>query len=204
MDFNRNDSPNNNNNNNDGRKPGGNRPKGSIGTALLITLAIVLLVNWIYGSVSKSQYTQTSFSDFLAAKDAGQLSEVEIQSDRIIYMTKEEAGKPAAMQKACYTGMPSGDWLSMYNELVAQGVISDWQVQEDNSMIMMILYYGITFAILFLFMRTLTKRMGGDGMMGGFGGKVAVLARARPRFIWRSRPASPLRMWPVRMKPRNL
>ena len=77
---------NNNNNNNDGRKPGGNRPKGSIGTALLITLAIVLLVNWIYGSVSKSQYTQTSFSDFLAAKDAGQLSEVEIQSDRIIYM----------------------------------------------------------------------------------------------------------------------
>lgn len=49
MDLNRNDSPNNNNNNNDGRKPGGNRPKGSIGTALLITLAIVLLVNWIYG-----------------------------------------------------------------------------------------------------------------------------------------------------------
>ena len=97
MDLNRNDSPNNNNNNNDGRKPGGNRPKGSIGTALLITLAIVLLVNWIYGSISKSQYTQTSFSDFLAAKDAGQLSEVEIQSDRIIYMTKEEAGKPAAM-----------------------------------------------------------------------------------------------------------
>ena len=40
MDLNRNDSPNNNNNNNDGRKPGGNRPKGSIGTALLITLAI--------------------------------------------------------------------------------------------------------------------------------------------------------------------
>ena len=30
MDLNRNDSPNNNNNNNDGRKPGGNRPKGSI------------------------------------------------------------------------------------------------------------------------------------------------------------------------------
>ena len=33
----------------------------------------------------------------------------------------------------------------------------------------MVLYYGITFAILFMFMRTLTKRMGGDGMMGGFG-----------------------------------
>ena len=170
MDLNRNDSPNNNNNNNDGRKPGGNRPKGSIGTALLITLAIVLLVNWIYGSVSKSQYTQTSFSDFLAAKDAGQLSEVEIQSDRIIYMTKEEAGKPAAMQKACYTGLPGGgDLIALSEELDAMGVKVDKKIVEDNSLIMMILSYALMIGGLFLLMNLLTKRMGGDGMMGGFG-----------------------------------
>ena len=170
MDLNRNDSPNNNNNNNDGRKPGGNRPKGSIGTALLITLAIVLLVNWIYGSVSKSQYTQTSFSDFLAAKDAGQLSEVEIQSDRIIYMTKEEAGKPAAMQKACYTGLPGGgDLIALSEELDALGVKVEKKIVEDNSLIMMILSYALMIGGLFLVMNLLTKRMGGDGMMGGFG-----------------------------------
>ena len=170
MDFNRNDSPNNNNNNNDGRNPGGNRPIGSIGTALLITLAIVLLVNWIYGSISKSQYTQTSFSDFLAAKDAGQLSEVEIQSDRIIYMTKEEAGKPAAMQKACYTGLPGGgDLIALSEELDAMGVKVDKKIVEDNSLIMMILSYALMIGGLFLVMNLLTKRMGGDGMMGGFG-----------------------------------
>ena len=170
MDLNRNDSPNNNNNNNDGRKPGGNRPKGSIGTALLITLAIVLLVNWIYGSISKSQYTQTSFSAFLAAKDAGQLSEVEIQSDRIIYMTKEEAGKPAAMQKACYTGLPGGgDLIALSEELDAMGVKVDKKIVEDNSLIMMILSYALMIGGLFLVMNLLTKRMGGDGMMGGFG-----------------------------------
>ena len=170
MDLNRNDSPNNNNNNNDGRKPGGNRPKGSIGTALLITLAIVLLVNWIYGSISKSQYTQTSFSDFLAAKDAGQLSEVEIQSDRIIYMTKEEAGKPAAMQKACYTGLPGGgDLIALSEELDAMGVKVDKKIVEDNSLIMMILSYALMIGGLFLVMNLLTKRMGGDGTMGGFG-----------------------------------
>ena len=170
MDLNRNDSPNSNNNNNDGRKPGGNRPKGSIGTALLITLAIVLLVNWIYGSISKSQYTQTSFSDFLAAKDAGQLSEVEIQSDRIIYMTKEEAGKPAAMQKACYTGLPGGgDLIALSEELDAMGVKVDKKIVEDNSLIMMILSYALMIGGLFLVMNLLTKRMGGDGMMGGFG-----------------------------------
>ena len=170
MDLNRNDSPNNNNNNNDGGKPGGNRPKGSIGTALLITLAIVLLVNWIYGSISKSQYTQTSFSDFLAAKDAGQLSEVEIQSDRIIYMTKEEAGKPAAVQKACYTGLPGGgDLIALSEELDAMGVKVDKKIVEDNSLIMMILSYALMIGGLFLVMNLLTKRMGGDGMMGGFG-----------------------------------
>ena len=170
MDLNRNDSPNNNSNNNDGRKPGGNRPKGSIGTALLITLAIVLLVNWIYGSISKSQYTQTSFSDFLAAKDAGQLSEVEIQSDRIIYMTKEEAGKPAAMQKACYTGLPGGgDLIALSEELDAMGVKVEKKIVEDNSLIMMILSYALMIGGLFLVMNLLTKRMGGDGMMGGFG-----------------------------------
>ena len=170
MDLNRNDSPNNNNNNNDGRKPGGNRPKGSIGTALLITLAIVLLVNWIYGSISKSQYTQTSFSDFLAAKDAGQLSEVEIQSDRIIYMTEEEADKPAAMQKACYTGLPGGgDLIALSEELDAMGVKVDKKIVEDNSLIMMILSYALMIGGLFLVMNLLTKRMGGDGMMGGFG-----------------------------------
>ena len=170
MDLNRNDSPNNNNNNTDGRKPGGNRPKGSIGTALLITLAIVLLVNWIYGSVSKSQYTQTSFSDFLAAKDAGQLSEVEIQSDRIIYLTKEEASKPAAVQKACYTGLPGGgDLIALSEELDAMGVKVDKKIVEDNSLIMMILSYALMIGGLFLVMNLLTKRMGGDGMMGGFG-----------------------------------
>ena len=133
-------------------------------------MAIVLLVNWIYGSVSKSQYTQTSFSDFLAAKDAGQLSEVEIQSDRIIYMTKEEAGKPAAMQKACYTGLPGGgDLIALSEELDAMGVKVDKKIVEDNSLIMMILSYALMIGGLFLVMNLLTKRMGGDGMMGGFG-----------------------------------
>ena len=169
MDLNRNDTPNNNQNNN-GKKPEGNRPKGSIGTALLITLAIVLLINWIYGSISKSQYTETSFSDFLEAKEAGQLTEVEMQYDRIIYMTKEEAAKPASAQKACYTGLPSGgDMLALEQELHAAGVTVKNEIVEDNSVIMMILSYALMIGGLFLVMNLLTKRMGGDGMMGGMG-----------------------------------
>ena len=163
MDFGKNDKPND-------TRPDGERPKNNIWTPLIIALALVVLFGWIYNAVSNSQYTQTTYSEFYTAKETNQLAEVVIRYDRIIYLTKEEAAKPAAQQKACYTGLPSGgDTMALADELVEMGVTVDREIQEDNSMIMMILYYGITFAILFMFMRTLTKRMSGDGMMGGFG-----------------------------------
>ena len=162
MNFGQNDSPNE-------KKPGGDRPKTNFWTPLIIALALVLLFGWIYNMVSNSQYTETSYSDFRTAMEQNQLAEVQYRGNRVYYLTREEAAKPAAQQRACYTGMPGGDWLTVSNELVANGVKVEEQIQEDNSMILMVLYYGITFAILFMFMRTLTKRMSGDGMMGGFG-----------------------------------
>ncbi len=161
----------NNDSNNPNKKPnGGDRPKNNIVTALLITLVIVLLFSWVFNSVEKSQYTETTYSDFLNAKNAGQLSEVELQYDRILYMTKEEAAKDPSQQKACYTGLPSGgDLLALAEELHGMGVTVNEEIVEDNSMIMMILSYVIMIGGLFLVMNMLTKRMGGDGMMGGFG-----------------------------------
>lgn len=152
------------------KKPGGpDRPKNNFWTPLIIALALVLLFGWIYNMVSNSQYTETKFSDFYTAMENDQLAEVQYRGDRVYYLTKEEAAKPASEQRACYTGMPAGDWLTISQELADRGVTVDEKIQEDNSAILMVLYYGITFAILFMFMRNLTKRMGGDGMMGGFG-----------------------------------
>ena len=163
MEQNRNDSNNNKN------RPEGERPKNGIWTALIIALVLVLVFSWIYSAVESSQYVQTTYSDFRAAMDAGQLAEVEIRSDRVIYMTKEEAAKDPAVQKACFTGLPFGDSLALADELVNMGVTVNEQITEDNSMIQMILYYVIMFAVFFFFMRMLTRRMGGDGMMGSFG-----------------------------------
>ena len=165
MDPNRNDQNRNQNNN----EPEKDKPK-NIWTALIITLALVLIFSWIFNAVSNSQYTETTYSDFLDAKDAGNLAEVEIRYDRIVYLTKDEAKKPAQSQKACYTGLRSGgDTMALAAELHAMGVTVNEPITEDNSMIMMILYYGITIAVLFFFMRMLTKRMSADGAMGGFG-----------------------------------
>ena len=154
----------------DGKNPLDNMPKGSIWTALIITLALVLLISWIYGSVSSSQFTETSVSDFLDAMENDELAEVEFRYDRIVYLTKEEAAKDPARQKACYTGLPSGgNTLELSRQLHEMGVHVTREITEDNSVVMMILSYCITFAILFVFMRMLTKRMSGEGMMGGFG-----------------------------------
>ena len=166
MDHNRGKDPHNQNN----KKPEGERPKGSIGTALIISLVIVLLFNWIYQSVVKSQYKEATWSDFRQAMAAGNLEEVEMHYDRIYYMTKEEAAKEASKQKACFTGLPSGgDYMELANELEAMGVKVDKKIVEDNSTIMMIISYVVMIGGLFLMMNMLTKRMGGDGMMGGFG-----------------------------------
>ena len=164
MDQNRGNNPNN------GKKPEGDRPKGSYFTPLMIALILVLLFSWIMNAVEKSQYTETTLSDFFEAKDSGQLAEVELRYDRILYMTKEEAAKDPAQQKACYTGLPSGgDMMALAQELEAQGITVNVPIVEDNSMIMMVLSYAIMIGGMFLLMNLLTKRMGGDGIMGGMG-----------------------------------
>ena len=164
MESNRNDPKNKKPN------PQGDNPKKGIGPALIIAMALVLLFSWVYNMIRDSQYTAATLSEFYAAKEAGQLAEVEFQYDRILYMTKEEAAKEPSQQRACFTGYPSGgDLLTLAEELIADGVKTNSPVVEDNSMIMMVLYYGIMFAVLFFFMRSITKRMSGEGMMGGFG-----------------------------------
>ncbi|MBP3305155.1 MAG: ATP-dependent zinc metalloprotease FtsH [Oscillospiraceae bacterium] len=157
-------NPNNNNNNSgDGKK------SKNIWLALVITVAIVLLISWVYKAISDSQYTETTYSDFLNAIANDELAEVELYYDRVYYLTKEEAAKPPAQQKACYTGLPNGNVMSLAEELNAKGVKVNQVITEDNSTIILILYYVIMFVLIFGVMRMLTKRMSGEGMMGGFG-----------------------------------
>ena len=154
----------------DNKKPDGDKPKTGLWSALIITLALVLLFSWVLNVIEKSQYVKTTYNEFRADMDSGKLAEVLFTYDgRIVYLTKEEAAKDPAKQKACFTGLPNGDTRALAEELVALGVQVDEEYVEDNSMIMMILYYGIMFSVLFVFMRMLTMRMGGDGLMGGFG-----------------------------------
>ena len=150
------------------------KPKFNIWVTLLITVGIILLGSLVYNAVTSSQYTQTTYSDFIQEMEAGNLSEVELRSDRIIYMTKEEAAKDPSQQKACYTGLPNGgDTMALAEELNAMGVKVDRQIVEDNSLIMTILSYVLMFGLLFGGMSLITRKMGGEGLMGSVGGNKA-------------------------------
>ena len=146
------------------------RPKSSIWITLVITLGIVLLISVVYNAIAGSQYTETTFDQFLAEWEADNLAEVEFHADRIIYMTKEMKAQEASKQKACFTGLPSGgDTLALSEKLAAEGITVSRKIVEDNSGIIMILYYVLMFAVIFFMMRFVTKRISGDGMMGSFG-----------------------------------
>ncbi len=161
--------PNRDKNRNSPQKPEGDRPRGGYITPLLIALTLVLVFSWVSNMVEKSQYTETRWDEFVEAKENGQIAEAEIRSDRILYMTREEAAKDPSRQKACYTGLPVGDHMGLANELAAAGADVKEPIVEDNSMIMMILSYALMIGGMYLLMTMLTRRMGGDGMMGGFG-----------------------------------
>ena len=161
----------NNNNPSRNNDPGqGKKPRGNIWTSLIATVAVVLLFTLIFNAVNSGKYTETTFSDFLEYERQGQLKEVVLEYDRIIYMTVEEAAKPEAEQKACYTGLPSGgDAMALAERLAAAGVKVNQKYEEDNSWIVVVLYYAFFFGVIFFTMRMLSKRLSGDGMMGSFG-----------------------------------
>ena len=150
-----------------------NKKPRNIWLPILIALGVVLAVNLIYNAISTSRYKETTFSDFQQEMQSGNLAEVELYADRVIYMTKAEMEKPKAQQKGCYSGLPSGDILTLARELSNQGVKVKKVIVEDNSMIISVLLYAGMAIVTFLLMRSVLKKMGGDGMMGGMGSNKA-------------------------------
>ena len=152
------------------QNPGdGKKPKLNIWVTILIAVAIVLVISTVYNAIVNSQFKETTFDEFLAEKAAGNLAEVEIDYDRIVYLTKEEAAKDPSQQQAYYTGLPNGNVMELAEELAAEGVTVKQIIVEDNSTIMMILYYALMIGFIVLMMRMITKRLSGAGAMGGFG-----------------------------------
>ena len=154
-------------------KEDGKKPKSLI-TSLIITAVIILVFTMVYNMIVSSRYTETTYTQFAQEMEKGNLAEAEIRADRIIYLTKDQAALPAGQQKAYYTGIPLGaDTLELGNQLLDMGVKVKFPIEEDNSTLLLILYYVVMFGGVFFLMRMITKRMSGDGLMGGIGASKA-------------------------------
>ena len=169
------------NNNQDNRnKKNGRESRDPLRTGLpLLALAvvIVLLFNWVYNSITAAQLEEKSYSDFLTMVQNNQLAEVQFQTDRVLFITKEEANQPGAAQTIYYTGLITGtDNTALVYKMQGQGVKVFQEPQEDNSVIGFILsnllILGLTFFLLSHLMRKMGSTMGGLGNVGQSKAKV--------------------------------
>ena len=158
------------NNKSNNNRLGENKPRGNIWFTLLMAAGIVFLIVLIYNSILSSKFQETTFSDFLVKMENGELAQAKLYPNQIVYLSKLEALKPEKEQHYYVTGLPVGVRLiDLAVELHGMGVEVTQIVEKDNSLILMILSYALMFGAVFLIMRMFTKRMSGDGMMGGLG-----------------------------------
>ena len=171
------------NNNQDNRnKKNGRESRDPLRTGLpLLALAvvIVLLFNWVYNSITAAQLEEKSYSDFLTMVQNNQLAEVQFQTDRVLFITKEEANQPGAAQTIYYTGLITGtDNTALVYKMQGQGVKVFQEPQEDNSVIGFILsnllILGLTFFLLSLLMRKMGSTMGGLWKWANWNGYVSL------------------------------
>ena len=147
----------------------------SILTMVVVALVFTVIINLIYTSIANSYLKQITYTEFTDMLEAGQVQAVDIDTDRFLILTKEEAEKPAAKQIIYYTGRASGwDYSALDAELDAQGVEKDVPIVEEMSpflsiLLTWILPLAIFYLVISLFMNSMSKRMGGGGGIGGIG-----------------------------------
>ena len=169
-------TPNNRGNKNGGRKDDQNRPKfNTILPIAVLAIAFVLLLNFLYTSYSESMMQEINYNKFKDMLKNGEISEVEIQSDRILIKTKDQADEPEGQQTIYYTGLLSDDELL---PLLDQNGVEYYReiVDEVSPIIQILLSYVLPFVIIyFLFsflMKNLGSKMGGGMNIGQSKAKV--------------------------------
>ena len=128
----------NGNNNNDNRN--GDRRRFSILTIVIIAVAVTLLFNSLLSNVFSAGEKQVTYDAFLSAVETDAISQVEIQSDRIQFLRRDEMALSKSQRTVYYTFTFLFSWV---------------------------LFPLLMLALLSLLMRFIISRSGGGA--GGFG-----------------------------------
>ena len=159
----------NGNNNNDNRN--GDRRRFSILTILIIAVAVTLLFNSLLSNVFSAGEKQVTYDAFLSAVETDAISQVEIQSDRIQFLRRDEMDLPKSQRTVYYTGLlPNVDLTSLISTLEDNQVEFSGEIVENSTFTFLfswVLFPLLMLALLSLLMRFIISRSGGGA--GGFG-----------------------------------
>ena len=166
-----NQSPQNrpNGNNNDNRN--GDRRRFSILTIVIIAVAVTLLFNSLLSNVFSAGEKQVTYDAFLSAVETDAISQVEIQSDRIQFLRRDEMALSKSQRTVYYTGLlPNVDLTSLISTLEDNQVEFSGEIVENSTFTFLfswVLFPVLMLALLSLLMRFIISRSGGGA--GGFG-----------------------------------
>ena len=159
----------NGNNNNDNRN--GDRRRFSILTIVIIAVAVTLLFNSLLSNVFSAGEKQVTYDAFLSAVETDAISQVEIQSDRIQFLRRDEMALSKSQRTVYYTGLlPNVDLTSLIATLEDNQVEFSGEIVENSTFTFLfswVLFPLLMLALLSLLMRFIISRSGGGA--GGFG-----------------------------------
>ena len=192
---NQNDSGRQRNRNRGNNRKNDNRQNGDDGNSgfnlnkflpiAILAILFVLLINYLYSSYTDSMMEEITYTEFVDMVKDGEIEEVEIQSDRLLIQTKEQAKQVESVTEGNYDDLSSIDELIYYtgrldddellelledNDVTVYGKIED----ETSPLVTILLSYIIPFAAIYLLFGFLMRNLGdkmGSGM--GIGGNKA-------------------------------
>jgi len=166
------------NQNNNKKNTGNKTPWKNIIPIVIVALVFTIIVNTLYTNIANSYLQEISFTEFKTMVDSDKVDSIQVQTDRILILTREDAEKSAAEQTVYYTALlPQNNMTELYAQLQTQGVDYQGHIIEEVSplvsfLVSWVLPYAIILGVFFLLMRFMNKRMGsggGGGIMGGMG-----------------------------------
>jgi len=166
------------NQNNNKKNTGSKTPWKNIIPIVVVALVFTIIVNSLYTSFANSYLQEISFTEFKSMVNEDKVDSIQVQSDRILILTREDAEKSAAEQTVYFTALlPQNNMTELYAQLQNLGVDYQGHIVEEVSplisfLVSWVLPYAIILGAFFLLTRIMSKKMGsggGGGLMGGMG-----------------------------------
>ncbi len=162
---------NDNNQNNQNNRP--NDPKApKIAPMLIAVLVILLIVSYFSRALTSVTNKEITYSEFITMLESGKVDKVQLSSDKINIVPKEETVDTGyrTRERVTYCTGYVEDKDALSQRLLDAGVEVSGEIPDNSSwLISVILTYILPVVLFFVLISFLSRKMGSGGMMGGVG-----------------------------------